>query len=626
MKCSHYCPPTTVTFQLLLVLSANFLSPYCCEAFQHQISSATRHSSSLTLPIPTSDTCNGRKSRNWLTSAEVDSFGVFGRLRPSRLHYISPGQDDLLTAGQESVWFQNAIQTSIDATSEEALSDLIGDWLLDDHNDDEVADDGSDQDQQLLIFLFLSHHWNLENVTSNAMDLLEEKLGEAKKDNIHLITVIGGGVIGQNDEYEADAVHPIYGNKATKKHMSILGGYCKKSGETSDLLQVFSLSNDDATGKTTNLETNPKIRPDSSLFVFSDPYCRQVQNLFGELHALNCQVAGGVSVPHKSALYDPTLAINRKTFPRGSLVGVQLPSNYQLQCVVSQGGCRPVGPTYRVTSVNGPAIHELNEVKALEQLDKLCGKNVTEDDVVLPERDQALIRQGGILAGVFLEASPSEGDGYDEATVYPSSKASDGEVVGNEDEGLQGEYMVREVTGFRPRSGSILVCGQPQVQQGDLFRFHVRSSQEALDDWKLLLEQAKMEQLFLNSDQVGVIDGFGGDQPSTTSRIVCGMQISSLARGKDFFDIPNVDLDHAKMLLESKKKGNQATPPIGGFFSNAEIGPVGIRMGAEGDSSQPYLHGFATVVAMLCEITPASKIDGEDNGQETISCSPSSWA
>ncbi|CAJ1960204.1 unnamed protein product [Cylindrotheca closterium] len=592
--------------------------------------------------------------------------------------------------GGDGVWFQNTMETSADTSSKEALRELLRDWQLGtDTNDDD----------QLLVFLFLSHHWELQDVTSNAMDLLEEmSMGgdekSSKKDNIHLITVIGGGVIGQNQEYEEEASHPVYGRKAIKKQMSILGGYCKKdeinnpkSSESSSL-QVFSMSNNDATVKrtmtTTNQGTNPQqpqpFRSDSSLFVFSDPYCRQIQNLFGELHSLNCQVAGGISVPHQSALYDPTLAINREILPKGSLVGVQLPSNYQLQCVVSQGGCRPVGPTYRVTSVDGPAIHELDQVKALEQLDRLCSnenQSSDEDDgddtdfettvTILSPKDQELIRQGGVLAGVFLEASSCSGvddqlNDDESPSLQPSasieSSSSSAAQDSTEAEGLvEGEYMVREVTGFRPRSGSILVCGQPQVQLGDLFRFHVRSSQEALDDWKLLLKQTKMEQLFLSSkaDEVsldatessaaaggdGNLSSSSSSSPSsttTTSRIVCGMQISSLARGKDFFETPNVDLDHAKMLLESKKNrdnfNDSATPPIGGFFSNAEIGPVGIRMGAQGDSSQPYLHGFATVVAMLCEITtiPIDDSSQGSNGSEdsdfqaTISSSQSSWA
>lgn len=536
-------------------------------------------------------------------------------------------------ADESGVWFQNTIETSIETSADQALSELIGDWQL-------QEDTNSANDCQLLVFLFLSEHWKLEEVTSNAMDLLEEAVGESQKDKIQLITVIGGGVIGQHAEHEAETSHPVYRNKPQHKQMSILGGYCKKQDETASdqnkPLEVFSMSNNDASGKTTSQGTNPQFQPDSSLFVFSDPYCRHLDNLFEELHALQCQVAGGVSVPPKNALHDPTLAMNRKSLPKGSLVGVQLPSNYQLQCVVSQGGCRPVGPTYRVTSVDGPAIHELNEVTALEQLQSLCGDSNNSDDEnydALSPKDQELIRQGGVLAGVFLEASSNVDDQLKEdesRSLQPTAMESSQESSnGNEDVGLEGEYMVREVTGFRPRSGSILVCGQPQVEEGDLFRFHVRSSQEAVDDWKLLLEQTKMEQLFLSSEVDNAAMDLTQDDRTTSSRIVCGMQISSLARGKDFFEAPNVDLDHAKMLLESKRKRG-TTPPIGGFFSNAEIGPVGIRMGAQGDSSQPYLHGFATVVAMLCEITPKSdkgnsQGDGsKDNFQPTVSSSQ--WA
>ena len=40
--------------------------------------------------------------------------------------------------------------------------------------------------------------------------------------------------------------------------------------------------------------------------------------------------------------------------------------------------------------------------------------------------------------------------------------------------------------------------------------------------------------------------------------------------------------------------------PIAGLLANAEIGPVGIRMGTS-ETCKSVLHGFASVVAMLCD-------------------------
>jgi small ligand-binding sensory domain FIST len=430
---------------------------------------------------------------------------------------------------QRHQWFQNTVTNNNDTTVDAAMSELLNDWEF--------------QQEEALAFLFISNHWDLQDVVMSA----KERLGE----NTNLLTIVGGGVIGQHEEYE------------DTKSLSILGGpISSTSPSSSSSLKVFSVSNHNA--------MLPKFRSNSSLFLFSDPYCCQIQKVLHTLEEQNCLAAGGVSVPppskQKTQASSSSLAINQEILPQGSLMGVELPPSLVLQCVVSQGGCRPIGPTYTVTSVEGPAVHELDQVRAIDQLEG-CSER-------LSQQDQELVRTMGVLGGIYNTPAVAE---------------------------EEGEFMVRQVTGFRPRSGSILVCGQPQIQQGDLFRFHVRSSAEALEDWKLILERAQTERMFLDQ---------------THPNILCGMQISSLARGKDFFQQPNVDLEHAQQLLQwNKQDRSPLTPPIGGFFSNAEIGPVGIRMGATADKSKAYLHGFATVVAMLCESNSSS---GDEEENDTL--------
>ena len=429
---------------------------------------------------------------------------------------IDPNYRLKLTTNLQSSWFQNTISSSNNNDIETILKELF-----DGH-------DTTSGTSKRLGFLFVSNDWPLQEIATTAMDLLGN---DGKMD---LVTIVGGGVIGSGQEIEENG------------SMSFLSGPC-------DDCEIFLCNNKDV--------FLPKLKPKTSVLLFSDPYCNQLHTLFGKLQDLDCITAGGITAPSKETY--PSLAWNGRILESGSLVGITLPKSIGLQCVVSQGGCHPVGPTFEVTRVEGPAVHELDETRALDQLEASIEQ--------ASSKDQELVRNMGVLGGVY----------YNKQNKVPKT---------NEEKKLEetcdkDAFMVRQVTGFRPRSGSILVCGQPQIQPGDFFRFHVRSVDLALDEWKLILERAQTERLFLGK---------------TNTPILAALQISSLARGQDFFSKPNVDLHFAKRLLSSSSQNTTSTP-IGGFFANAEIGPVGIRMGAQADHTQNHLHGFATVVAILCD-------------------------
>ena len=102
---------------------------------------------------------------------------------------------------------------------------------------------------------------------------------------------------------------------------------------------------------------------------------------------------------------------------------------------------------------------------------------------------------------------------------------------------------------------------------------------------------------------------------------MAAFQLSCVARGSKFYGSSNVDLHQIEHLFEEETKEISASkreckPPIAGFFANGEIGPVGIRMCEmatkdaehltnqrqnDDNNSNSFLHGFTTVVAMLCD-------------------------
>ncbi len=372
---------------------------------------------------------------------------------------------------------------------------------------------------------------------------VQDRLGH----HTQLLTVVGGGVVGDGRESEDNL------------GLSFLGGVLPDNSK----VELFSLTdNEEGIDGTTiasqleyfgnaplPLQTPLQEQRKPSHLVFADPHCQQIHNVLEKIEGI---VAGGISVASPS---QPSLAIGTKILPPGSMIGATFTGNVGLQVVVTQG-CRPVGFTYRVTSVDGPAVHELDSGRAIDRLQETIAKVVKDAGPHMPG-----VQSDNFLGGIHKEKdSPREG--YD-------GKPPD-------------FFILRQMTGFRPRSGSILVCG-PQIQKGDFFRFHVQSKEIALDDWQATLKRAETERLFLGEEAGKAMGAF---------------QISCMGRGQNLFGISNVDLRHVERLLPPNT-------PIAGLMANAEIGPVGIRMGTS-ETSKSVLHGFASVVAMLCDYSDSA--------------------
>jgi len=381
------------------------------------------------------------------------------------------------------------------------------------------------------LFVSAAFSSNLQALVRSA----QERLG----DNTKLLTVVGGGVVGDGEELEG-----ICG-------LSFLGGVLPEASS----VELFHHT-DNHDGKMSSFrQTRPKhtqkdgTRQPSHL-IFADPHCREIRRL---LHEMDGIVAGGISVAQPNQC---SLAIGTKVLPSGSLIGATFSGNIGLEVVVTQG-CLAVGDTFRVTSVNGPCVHELNSERAIDKLQEVM------TEVMGKGMSIANIKSEDFLGGIHTDENANANRVHHEPLI-------------------PNDFTLRQMTGFRPRSGSILICG-PQIEVGDYFRFHVQSKEIALEDWKATLQQARTERLFLG-EQAGKALG--------------ALQISCMGRGKSLFGVPNVDLRHIEQLLPPNT-------PISGLMANAEIGPVGIRLGTS-EVCHSLLHGFAAVVAMLCDYTESS--------------------
>jgi small ligand-binding sensory domain FIST len=429
-----------------------------------------------------------------------------------------------------------------------ALNDLLADW-------NPPSSDTNSQVAFGCLFVGPSFASNLENLVKSA----QEKLGEQTQ----LLTVVGGGVIGDGQETENSCGMAFFGGilpeESSVELFSVTDGTDTKSdGLTTTIMESSSKFRESSSSKNEQKQQH-QIRKPSHL-VFADPHCHAIHSVMEELDGI---VAGGISVAKPS---QSSLAVGPKVLPPGSLVGATFTGTVGLQVVVTQG-CRPVGSTFRVTSVDGPAVHELDCERAIDKLQEIMNEVIADsNEDAAAGTGAAKIQSDDFLGGIHK----------DEQTQQHGIRSIQ-QDANEKSPSPPDEFILRQMTGFRPRSGSILVCG-PQIQEGDYFRFHVQSKDIALEDWRKTLERAGTERLFLGEK---------------AGKALGALQISCMGRGESLFGIPNVDLRHVERLLPPNT-------PVAGLMANAEIGPVGIRLGAP-ETCRSVLHGFASVVAMLCD-------------------------
>ena len=135
-------------------------------------------------------------------------------------------------------------------------------------------------------------------------------------------------------------------------------------------------------------------------------------------------------------------------------------------------------------------------------------------------------------------------------------------VVMNEGQQVyeQGDFLIRNVIGMDPDSG-VLAVGE-QLCNGQVVQFHLRDALTSATDLEIMLERCKQD--------------LGGSNPEGALLFSC------LGRGEQLYGVADHD---SRMIAEQFGQ-----LPIGGFFCNGEIGPVGGRS---------FLHGYTSSIAVF---------------------------
>ena len=123
-----------------------------------------------------------------------------------------------------------------------------------------------------------------------------------------------------------------------------------------------------------------------------------------------------------------------------------------------------------------------------------------------------------------------------------------------------GDFLMRNVMGIQQETGGIAV-GE-MLREGQVIQFHVRDGKAAEEDLQALLRQYTSER-----------EGSRGEG---------ALLFSCLGRGQHMFGRPDHDTDIFRDEVGAL--------PLGGFFCNGEIGPVG---------PNTFLHGFTSSFAIF---------------------------
>jgi small ligand-binding sensory domain FIST len=263
---------------------------------------------------------------------------------------------------------------------------------------EKVLDKVTDADSQDVAFLFVGR------AHAESFEVLVKVASSHFGPNTELISLVGGGVIGEERELDIP----------NQPCISLLTGQLPKGA----IIEVQNPKDFTSAG-------------DGDYLLFADPWS-DIESIVDRLESSSTVVAGGITCPVSQEL--PSLAYMNQVLPFGSALTVQFSGTIGLQTVVAQG-CRPIGDkSLTVTEMHkDQVITKLDGKSALEVLQEVT-KNASPEDRRLIET--------GLLCGI---ASSDGGGDYLSRQIAGIIPNIGGVVVGaNVQEGDKFCFQVRD--------------------------------------------------------------------------------------------------------------------------------------------------------------------------------------
>jgi small ligand-binding sensory domain FIST len=342
---------------------------------------------------------------------------------------------------------------------------------------------------------------------ANAKEILELVQIEAKVPT--LIGCSGASLIATDREFE--------------EQPGVALGLYALPGAKLDVFHLTQEQVEEATGPGYwQMETG--IEQTNGWLAFVDPFtfnCDAWLNMWNEAYAGRPTLGGLAS----GELTDQSTQLywNSQIFEEGALV-MSVGGDVEVAGVISQG-CTPIGDTWTITRAEGHYIHEIGNRPAYEVLVQTLN--------ALPDAEKRTLRGNlfiGIVVNEYLE------------------------------EFHRGDFLIRNLIGVDPNTGTLAVGATPRV--GQTIQFQRRDAKAGTEDIEALLQRA--------TKQLG-------------SKPVYGACLCSCnGRGQRMFGRPHHDAGHVQSVLG----------PLGlaGFFCNGELGPVG---------EKNFVHGYTASLALF---------------------------
>lgn len=349
------------------------------------------------------------------------------------------------------------------------------------------------------------------------------------KERLSVPTLIGcggGGIIGTNAQGEVQEVEGEAALSLTLVQMPGVG------------IHAFQISAD----AIPDLDSPPSdwveligVPPqdEPQFILLADPFSSKINDL---LQGLDFAYPGSVKVgglASGGAMGNRTgLFCNYELYREGT-VGVALSGEIVMETIVAQG-CRPIGQPYQVAEGERNIILSLIEQESGNfPANEGKGRSPLE---VLQELLQSLSESDRQLAqhSLFVGVARDEF----KQNLEP------------------GDFLIRNLLGVDPRKGAIAIGDR--VRPGQRIQFHLRDARTSAEDLEILLQSHQ--------------------KPPSQAQEAGALMFSCLGRGEGLYGQPNFDSQLFRRYI-----GNI---PIGGFFCNGEIGPVG---------GSTFLHGYTSV-------------------------------
>jgi small ligand-binding sensory domain FIST len=336
-----------------------------------------------------------------------------------------------------------------------------------------------------------------------------------------LIGCSGSGLIANGEEIEVDAgiVVGIYVlPDAVLKTVRITQSHLESGGDLSDWMRITGIHTIEANG----------------WLGFADPFTFDAERWLKDWSEVwpRAPVLGGLASAGNGER-SMRLFLDGEVFEDGA-VAVAICGEVGICSLVSQG-CTPIGDTWTITGAEKNLIQSIGNRPAYEILLETY-QGLTSDD-----QERA---RGNMFVGLVINEYLEDFQ--------------------------RGDFLVRNILGGDPKSGTIAVGAFPRT--GQTLQFQKRDSAAATEDMADLLVRTK--ELLADTSIYGAC------------------LFSCCGRGAGLFGRPNHDAWRVRETFGSVG--------VAGFFCNGEIGPIGARN---------FIHGYTASLAIFVQqasLLPAS--------------------